>query len=1225
MAEKFPPTEEQQRVIDLCDRTLLLSAAAGSGKTKTLTNRLIHMITRKEDPLDVTRKEKPLDVTRMLVTTFTRAAAEELRTRIAEALKEAVAENPSDSRLKKQLLLLPTARIRTINAFCNDLVKGHTEALGISPLYRIADEAEIDLVGITLLDDLIEDAYSGAYAPAGLDIAMLVEIAETVKGAGTLAESLYSLYKSHLHDLRDGVARLHRDSETLKKEASLPFFETRAGKALARHYKETALHARALLSNAGDALLSKFGKDNPIFSLLAPRYIYLLSFAERIAEACDSSYEALGALASDYLLPKCKSCPPKYEYAPEEERYKRLIGTTDHTLKQIFAALAWKETDLAYAFTAASRVTESLHLLLCEFEERFTAEKKRRAICDHGDIMAYAYELLVAPDGTPTALALELRDSFDAVCIDEYQDVNEAQHRIFEAISTEKNLFMVGDIKQSIYAFRGAVPDIFARLRTAFPAPEAEDTRAVLYLTRNFRSEEPIISFANGVFDFLFPIIGDAIGYVEEDRLNTEKEKGSVPLPTFYLLKKESQSKTDAGEKEESAPKRTEDNLIAEKVLDLLQNGYLANGKKITPKDIAILSRNYPYALVNTLQAYGIPLKTTDKTDFFSRREILLALCLTHAVNNPHRDIYLGGLLRSPLYGFTLDDLTVMREEAPDGTLYDALVAHSDIHPEDEKARRVLYDLHRFRAMAENLPSHRLIRTLFRETGIYAATDASGRANLRSFYELARSFEASAFRGLYRFLDHVTEMMAYGKGMPERDTGSQEAVTVCTIHKAKGLEYPVCIIADIGNELKKSDKTVFRFTEELGALSAVLSKDGRALLSTPLLAAHSVVKKKREIEEEVRVLYVALTRPKERLYLFCSTQRKLTETMLEEAEYLRLAPSVCALHTYATYATWMLAALKTNPALFRLVTLPPPYLLEPETASEPPKGAGAKRAKRRRYRARFCFSHLFEAKKKAFERLYTKRFSFVYPHEKETLLPAKLSVSTLYPGVLDEIERRSPFDPDPTTDSAAPEAGSEAFKPTRPAFLSDKEEDEAAKAGTATHLFLQFCDFNRILTTNDCQEEVITEELDRLCERKFMTLDDARRVRTDELTMFLSSDLRNQIAEAKECKREFRFHVMLPAEDFSFKEDGGFDGLSVFAQGVIDLLVLRADGSILLVDYKTDRLKRGISDAEAADLLFTRHGTQLSVYARAVAQIFGRAPDVAIYSLPLGKLLYSGT
>lgn len=1208
MAEKRTPTPEQQRVIDMTNRTVLLSAAAGSGKTATLTERLILMITREEEPLDVTR---------MLVVTFTRAAAEELRVRISEALAAAVAEHPEDRRLSRQMLLLPTARIRTIDAFCNDLVKGHTDSLGISPLYRIADETEIDLFGISLLDEVIEDAYNGTYAPEGLDIATVVEIAETVKGSGTLAPMLYKLYKTRLHGIKEGVLRLSEGADKLEKEASLPFFETRAGRALATHYKETALNARALLLASGDSVLSRFGKDDPIFQTLSPRYFYLLLMAERIADACDTSYDALGALALEYALPKVPNCPRGYEYAKEEALFKTLIGDTDKMLKSIFEALAWKNEDLAYAFSASARVSRSLYLLFAEFEARFFAEKKRRAICDHSDITNYAYNLLLKADGTPTPLALEMRDAFDAVCIDEYQDVNETQHRIFEAISTERNRFMVGDIKQSIYAFRGAVPDIFGRLRASLPSADEEGDSAVLYLTRNFRSEEPVISFANGVFDFLFPIIGDAIGYVEEDRLYTEKEKGAVPVPTFYLMEKESKKKSASDEEADDLRLPTEDELVAKKVRALLAHGRKKDGTPLRPSDIAILTREYPYELIETLKAYGIPLKTRDKTDFFSHSEILLALSLCHAVNNPHRDIYLGGLLRSPLYGFTLDDLVSLRLDAPNGSLYDALLLRAEQHPEDEKTQRILSDLARFRKMAENAPSHRLIREMFNATGIYAVTDAAGRANLRAFYELARAFEASAFRGLYRFLDRVAEMRAHGKGIPEHDTGEEEAVTVSTIHASKGLEYPVCILAHTGKELKKADAGAFLFSEALGLVSPVPSESGNALLTSPLLSAHDVLKKRGEMEEAVRVLYVALTRPKEQLFVFCSTQRKLTESLLSEVERLHLSPSVPALHAYASYAVWMLAALKDNPALFRLVTLPPPYLLE-DGEEEAPAKEDAEEVKERA-------SALSQEEIDAFKEEYRLRFSYTYPHEKETRLPAKLSVSALYPGVLDELTARSPFDAPPSDVKAEEEPTAKEekdFTPTLPAFLRDREENDAAKAGTATHLFLQFCDFDRILTTDSCHLETIKEELARLSSRGFLTESDASRVRCDELARFLTSDLRDAITEAKETFREFRFHAMLPAKDFSLAEKEQFDGLSVFAQGVIDLLLVRADGSLLLVDYKTDRIKRGASDEEAKALLFGRHATQLTVYARAVERIFGKTPDVAIYSLPLAKLLY---
>ena len=680
MAEKRIPTPEQQKVIDMTDRTVLLSAAAGSGKTATLTERLIRMITRPENPLDVTR---------MLVVTFTRAAAEELRVRISEALSSAVAEDPDNARLARQLLLLPSARIRTIDAFCNDLVKGHTDTLGISPLYRIADEGECDLLGASVFDEVIEDAFSGVFAPEGLDIATVVEIAETVKGSGSLASHLYTLYKSRLHGIKDGVALLEKNADLLEKEASLPFFRTRAGAVLASHIKESATHAKNLLVAAENAVFTHFGKDDPIFLTLSARYFYLLSTADRIVEACEKDeLSALRALVAEYELPEVAKCPRGYEYAPEETLFKELIGDTDKDLCALFAVTEFKDEDLASVFTDTARVSRSLFLLFAEFEERLRTEKRRRAICDYDDITQFAYSLLLDEKGRPTPLAEEMRAGFDAVCIDEYQDVNEIQHRIFEAIAREDCRFMVGDIKQSIYAFRGALPDIFGRLRATFPDPEKNDTRAVLYLTRNFRSEASVIDYANGVFKFLFPIIGDSIGYVEgKDELHTEKPAGVTAAPTFYLMERESKQKSDEEEAEDAERLKTEDDLIAEKVASLLACGKKKDGTPIRPSDIAILSREYPYALIETLKAHGIPLKTKDKTDFFSRPEIMLALSLCRTVNNPHNDIPLAGLLRSPLYGISLDLLVTVRDTQKTGSLFMALTSYGALHPEINASR----------------------------------------------------------------------------------------------------------------------------------------------------------------------------------------------------------------------------------------------------------------------------------------------------------------------------------------------------------------------------------------------------------------------------------------------------------------------------------------------------------------------------------------------------------
>lgn len=1190
MAKKYAPTPEQRDVIDITDRTILLSAAAGSGKTATLTERLITMITRKEDPLDVTR---------MLVVTFTRAAAEELRTRIAAALTEAVLAHPDDERLAKQLLLLPTARIRTIDAFCNDLVKGHTAALGISPLYRIADESEVDILGISLLDDLIEDAYDGTFAPEGLDIASVVEVAESVKSQGTLAEELYKLYKTSLHGQKDGVSLLSHHAEALSREANLPFFDSRAGKALKEHYLALFAHQKSLLEKTKQAIVDKEGEENVILKTLLPKYTYLCEFFDSLAAACHISYKALTNTAKTYAPPRAKNCPNGHTYLPEETRFKTCLSDVGKDLQKFMEKLAWEREDFAYAFRTTAHITRSVYLLLRELDEKLSAEKKRRAIFDYDDITGFAYRLLCTEKNEPTPLALEFKSAFDAVCIDEYQDVNAVQHRIFELISTERNRFMVGDIKQSIYAFRGAVPDIFGELRSAFPPKEANASSAVLYLTKNFRSEEPVITFANGVFDFLFPVVGGSIGYREKDRLSTFKtrdEKHLLPTVSLLLRGEKEDEDPERDKKEEDDGTKSEDERIAECILLLLKEGKLHDGSPIRPSDIAILTREYPYALIETLRAHKIPLRTKDKTDFFSRKEILLALSLCHAVNNPNRDIYLGGLLRSPLYGFTLDEMIKIRAAKEEGSFFTALCAYAEANPQNAKTARVIEDLTRFRELAKNMPSHRLIRMMFDEVGIYAVTDSAGRTALRAFYELARSYEANAFRGLYRFLDRITEIRKYGYGLPAEEVGEEEAVTVSTIHASKGLEYPVCILAHTGKNLKKANRSPFLFSKEQGLTFEIPDKTGCALLKTPLSTALTVQKTMREIEEAVRVLYVALTRPKEQLYIFCSHATKRTEKLENEAKLLQLAPSPTALYTYASYAHWILASLDRMPNDHRLVKI---ASTDTEEAILLPQKEAECAAKKENEDTQNVA--LLREK-------YRERFSFRYPYEAETRLSAKLSVSELRPDMLDDAVKDMPL------------LTQEDYTPTTPVFLSGKEENMAAKAGTATHLFMQFCDFSSVLTTIGYQKEVIDTELSRLVSHGFMSQEDVALVRKKELYAFLSSDLAEEIKGAKELHREFRFHVSLPAENFTRTKKELYRGADLFLQGVADLLILRADGSLLLVDYKTDRIPHDLSDKEASELLFSRHSTQLTAYAGALAEIFGTAPDIAIYSLPRAKM-----
>ena len=1198
MAREYTP--EQLAAINTTDRTILLSAAAGSGKTATLTERLIRMIT---DP------EKPLDVTRMLIVTFTRAAAKELRERISAALSAAIEKDPANKRLARQMLLLPSAKIRTIDAFCNDLVRGHTDALGITPLYRIPDEAEAALLALEVMDDLIEEVYRGDYRAEGLDVFLLAESLVSVKQEKALGEKLLKFYTDSVVSYIDGEGLLREAAEDLAKGASLAFFDTAIGRAfLENTVEELAARAAILRTLSAEARETETEKEAEALSLSAEG---MSLYLEGLAAAAREGYAAFHTALS---LPPPKATAVSDSKLTEAGRACKAFRSDSLGFRKgLFESLErWDEESIGRLFAETHRVALSLSLLLSEFSRRFADAKRERGLCEYSDLSHFAYRLLVDEKGEKTPLAHELTAAFDVVSIDEYQDVNEIQHKIFEAISSPTNRFMVGDIKQSIYGFRGAEPSIFAALRATFPTLTEKSDRAVLFLTRNFRSADRILSFANGVFDFLFGTVGDSIGYAEEDRLRPpERKAGDTPLdtptPTLFLL-------PDEGE-EEDAP--DEMAFVAKQIRLLLSSGRRADGSPVKPSDIAVLTRSNrsKRSALLALRAADVPSFYEEEEDFFAHSEVLLALCLLNAVNNPRRDIYLAGLLRSPLYRFTMEELVRIKRRGG-ATLYDALTRYAE-EEDFEKGRAFLSELAAFRAKAEGERADRLLRYLFDKTAIMAAVDEEGQDRLYRLYELARGRESLSFHGVYSFISYINDLMAAGKGSGGKTGKGNEAegVYVDTVHGTKGLEFPICFLTGCGARLSYDppDRLPVNYIKGLGFASPVASHDGLGVVSSPLYRILGAVRKRRELEEEVRVLYVALTRPKEQLFITAALSGS-AEDFLSNAKLLRRFPSAFMLSAKRNYAAWIAAALGDDPDRLTVKSLSSEPLSEvTEEGIAPHAAAQAEEA---------TAPVADEEKVKEAYDLFEERFSFVYPHTAEASLPGKLSVSRLYPGFLDESEGEgAPLSEEERQalldDSRADRA------PLAPFYLSGIETDAAAKAGTATHLFLQFCDFSDILTTDGCHCEKIEQELARLTRLGFLDSADSARVRQKELADFAVSPLAEEIRRARALHRELRFNTLLPATLLATEQREKYEGLEIFVQGVIDLLIEREDGSLLLVDYKTDRLPReALTDKrKARDFLFGRHASQLTYYAEAAKRIFGKTPTLAIYSLHAGALL----
>ena len=1262
MEEKKTWTDEQEQAIDTRDRTLLVSAAAGSGKTAVLTERIIKTLTDEEHPGDISR---------MLIVTFTRAAAAELRTRIAGKLQKAIEEKGTSSHLSRQLLLLPTAEISTIDSFCLNLVRENAVRLDLSPSFRLADKAENVLLLGSVMKNLIEDCYEGRGVCSDKEFCDLVDCLTGTKGDDGLPEILLSLYDK-TKDYTRGCDMIADMAEELTRDVTREPFETKWGEKILKKSKylgETWLQAYR-------EMVSIIAADEYAAPAYLPTYEQEASVFSRLADTLKTGEYA----AVREVILRRKEGRISLKRLDKDKKSEAVIACDDRR-KDIRAALdklytdyyAYSEEDLGVLLRGISDKLALIGRFIKEFGDRVWKEKRRRGVLSFADVSTCAVTLLIEKDGSPTPLAKEVSRRYDAVYVDEYQDVNEVQHKIFEVIAGERARFMVGDIKQSIYGFRGAQPDIFSAIRREFPALKegGDGPCATISLAKNFRSLPPVLRFTNLVFSRLMEGVGEGIDYKpEEDELNPARKDEPPTRVTVALFEKTSKKTSDAEsvdedetkedetkEDEEREDEEREDESEEQEGLEMdAEAAYVASeiekilasrmtvkdketkeDRPIRPSDIAILVRRNAVMdkFSKALGARGITCELSAKRGFFLNPEILLALSLLNVVDNPHRDVYLAALLRSPLYGFTMDELITIRrendavEEGRKAPLYEALCRYTEAHPEFERGRVFLSALSSFRLMAEGQPVDRLIWQLYRETGLLsiAGADKQGspalrRANLMMLYDYARRFEASSYRGLYNFIAYINEAIENVTSIEDTqgDSDRTDTVRIITVHHSKGLEYPVCFVSDCGYCFQDKDaKKTLLFDKELGCALRLRDESGFVRVSNPVYRATAKAIVEHAREEEMRVLYVALTRAQDRLYV-TGALSDLEKSMEKAAERGR---NMSAEDAYAcrNYMEMILAATVGNDSF---------DLVMPEGANAPAATEDAPQES----------VSLEEDEVTQAEACLRERFDFVYPYHHLTRLPGKMSVSRLHPAALDEgeVERSAELSEILPTAEVPEQVGGRVSqnedgtlvfddqdRPTErktsiPRFMGG-ERNTAAMAGTATHLFMQFCDFAALQEKGGAEAE-----RQRLENERFIAPEDAELVRLPEIKAFADSPLLHEIVSAKKLWKELRFHVRLPAAsltDIPEKKEA-YANETVLVQGVMDCVLERENGELWLIDYKTDRLTREEkrNRAAAQDKLIRRHALQLSYYAAACRHIFGRAPDrVMVYSLALGDVV----
>ena len=1196
-------TSAQQAAIDTRDRTLLVSAAAGSGKTATLTERIIRSLT---DP------EHPSHIEDMLIVTFTRAAASELRARIFSALTDALAQNPSSRHLTDQLMKLGSARICTIDSFYLELLRANFSRLGLSPNFRIADTAEVDVLASAVMNETIDYFYEN-----DPEFPLFAECFSGIRSQDGLANVLLNL-DTACASFPEGIAFLKTSAEQTEAEASLDFFKTQFGQVFRRNVADFARYLCDVFSAACEHIASVEAYGKPY----GESFAYLRDFSYSlfaIMENSECAYEEAQALLATYDRPAIGRLPKSVEATEELVLYKTLRTDLDKKIKKLAGStFAKSSATIARTMHDTARHANKLYEVLCEYETRMAHEKQERNFLDFSDIRRYTLKLLIGEDGTPTDVARAYAKTFSHIYIDEYQDVDRVQDTIFSAISRPDNRFMVGDIKQSIYGFRGAEPHVFAEYREAFPAYEArteQDTSATIFMSNNFRCDKTVIDFTNAVCSYLFSFCADSIGYCPEDDLVFSKalphDDYHAPKVTLSVLlppeKEDLSAEDDEDGDDESTisvrydKKQAEAAYIAREIARLIRHEKKADGSPIVAGDVAVLSRTRAMSayVAKELQALGIATSDGGKDRYFEDPDVLMMLCLLNAIDNPHRDIPMAGTLRSPIFGFSLDDLVVLRRAAePSMSLYDAVVLGQNLDtPLGARCRRFCDTLDVWRDRATSLPVDRLLREIldseiFLSSGLCTQPSDTRGGNLLLLYEYARRFEGSSFKGLYNFIEFINTMMEEGRKLDTPSVSiTPDRVSLMTIHQSKGLEFPVCFVCGTGGKFNKTEeRESLLFDHPLGVAMKIADGTGFGRINTPMREAILQSCSRKNTEEEMRVLYVALTRARERLYVTGTASKE--ETLMEKAAIGAKIPSRYAVMNTNSYLQWILTALVASHDHAS-------YTLSFVRADEPQSDEVQE--------VETSETVLAPAPDEVLLGMLREKYAFSYPFADLYRVPAKLSVSRLSPDVLDETDTSCDL-------VAAPTVLIPDFFKT-----GTKARRSAAERGTATHLFLQFCDFSY------AAHHGVREEFARLLEKQFLPTDAEDLIYFDELERFLAHPLLSEILEARSVIREQRFNILLAPEGFTKDKEflSRIANERLAVQGVIDLILVDKDGRLCLYDYKTDRLSSDeLADpALAGKRMNESHGLQLSYYAKAAEELFGRPCDrIAVYSTHAARL-----
>ncbi len=1211
-------TEEQKQAIEEKGTNILVAAAAGSGKTAVLVERIIRKVI-----------DDGIDIDKLLVVTFTNAAASEMRERVLDAIYEKLDKDPNNENLSRQITLLNKASICTIDSFCLDIVRNNFYELeNLSPNFRIADTTEIDL----LKQEVIEDLFEKKYEDEDKSFLKLIHTYTSYKDDTPLKELILKIH-NYIQSNPFPEKWLNEKIEMFNVEDNLDedFSKTIWGKVLLEEIQDELIDGIASLKEARKLLYSN--PDLESYLKIIEHDIDMLSNLNNNINNWDNSYQINKTL--EFVRWEGKRIK-----VTEKDEAKKIRDSVKSNLEILNDILCCDSKTANQDIFDMYEILVDLENIILEFEKEFSKRKRDKNIVDFQDIEHFALQILIKEkDGKIeySSIAKKYQEKYEEIAIDEYQDSNLVQEYILNSVSSGNNIFMVGDVKQSIYKFRQAMPELFISKYKSYKNKEmkTKEDNLKIQLFKNFRSRENVLYFTNLVFqDIMSENLGD-IDYNEDEYLNLganypeEKQNLNTEIDIIDLFEEDEEKKEVYIEKDENLEDEErienielEARFVANKIKELIDNKFKIWDNKeeeyrdICYKDIVILLRatsSSAPVFEQELLNLEIPVFSDSSQEYLDAIEIQTIMSLLKIIDNPMQDIPLVCVLRSFIGKFTDNELVQIRLVDKYDNFYTCMQkAVIDVNKDlKEKIERFFNNLDMWRREQEYLSLDELIWKIYSDTGYYnyVGLMPNGflrQANLKMLFQKAKDYESSNFKGLYNFINFIDKLklssgdMGSAKLIGEND----DVVRIMSIHKSKGLEFPVVFLSNTGKQFNLNDlKENVLLHQDMGIGAKYIDYDMQIKYDT---LSKQAIKNKILLEtlsEEMRILYVALTRAKEKLFItgIVKDIKKELEKMASNIErYGKENGKINSIliKKYRKYLDWILLVYQYEEN----------YCKDKVDLNIYKKKELLNSFKKLDNKEIDVIKELEnitkDINKEELNRI-SNILNYEYPNILDTVIPTKTSVTNIKKMQNENVikvlqNRHEDFNKNVEKEIT--------FR--KPEFLRNKQDEKitANMIGTLVHLCLQKLD-----EKVDYNIDKLEELLEELVAKKIITTKEKEAIDLDKVLGFTKSKIWEELKTAKVIEKEKPFYINIPAKSIYNKDTNE----NILVQGIIDLYYIDKDGNLNLVDYKTDFVENG-NEVE----LIRKYKSQLDLYKKALEQVYNKEVcNTYIYSVYLNKEL----